>query len=173
MSRKNDIEALFKRDENLLIEIELKYEKALVKKEISYDLQIDIKDFLGNLRSILDYLACDLVEKFCQFTNAKDRIYFPIRNDKTTFDFVIKKSFPGLSKHCREAYKILESIQPYFSPKNIWLKYLNEINNEQKHDRLVPQIITEKRGKVTVITKKKGVVSWDSSKTFFGKMSLS
>ena len=77
MSRKTDIEALLNRADKTLLKINDEYEKALHAKEISADLRIDIKDFFGNLRSVLDYIAHDIVEKYCPTANPKKNLYFP------------------------------------------------------------------------------------------------
>jgi hypothetical protein len=64
MSRKDDIEALLKRAVRALPKIRSEYDKALHDKTISADLRIDIKDYFSNLRSVLDYLAHDIVDKY-------------------------------------------------------------------------------------------------------------
>ena len=169
VSRKKDIEILLEKAERLFSKIEIEYKKALETKKILPDMQIDIKDFFGNLRSALDYLAHDIVEKFCQNANPKDNIYFPIRTEEKAFEKVMKKTYPKLQENCEAVYNILKSVQPFEKPENIWFRYFNEINNENKHERLVPQIRTEKRGRVTVKPKTGGVITWDSQTVKFGK----
>src|SRR3989339_127900 len=167
MNRKTDIEALLKRSETTLPKIKEEYEKALHNKEISADLQIDIKDYFGNLRSILDYLAHDLVDKYCPTTNPKENLYFPIRHDQISFDNLMKKSYPNLLTNCKTAYDILETLQPFKKPENIWLTHFNKLNNENKHERLVAQKRNETK-RVNVQIKSGGSVSWDPSAVKFG-----
>ena len=47
------------------------------------------------------------------------------------------------------------------------MKHFNKINNEHKHDRLVPQIRVENK-KVTAERKGTGNVSWNPKTTHFG-----
>lgn len=167
MSRKTDIEALLNRADKTLPKINEEYEKALHAKTISADLRIDIKDYFGNLRSVLDYLAHDIVEKRCPNANPKDILYFPIRVDKVSFDNLMKKSYPDLLTNCKAAYDVLEALQPFKKPENAWLSHFNKLNNENKHERLVAQKRTETK-RVNVEIKGGGSVSWDPSAVKFG-----
>lgn len=167
MSRKTDIEALFNRAGKALPKINEEYEKALHEKTIPTDLRIDIKDYFGNLRSILDYLAHDIVEKYCPNTNPKDNLYFPIRVNQVSFDKLMEKSYPDLLTNCKAVYDSLETLQPFKKSENAWLAHFNRLNNENKHEKLVAQKrIETKRVKVEI--KGGGTVSWDSSAVQFG-----
>jgi hypothetical protein len=167
MSRKTDIEALLNRADKNLLKIIEEYEKSLHSKTISAELRIDIKDYFGNLRSVLDYLAHDIVEKYCPNANPKDNLYFPIRADQVSFENLMKKSYPDLQINCKAAYDILEALQPYKKTENAWLTHFNKLNNENKHERLVAQKRTETK-RVNVEIKGGGSVSWDPSAVKFG-----
>ena len=167
MSRKTDIEALLNRADKTLSKINEEYEKALHAKTISADLRIDIKDYFGNLRSVLDYVAHDIVDKYCPTANPKDILCFPIRADQVSFDNLIKKSYPDLQTNCKDVYDILEAIQPFKKPENSWLTHFNKLNNENKHERLVAQKRSETM-RVNVQIKGGGGVSWDPSAVKFG-----
>lgn len=167
MSRKTDIEALLNRANKTLPKINEEYEKALHSKTISADLRIDIKDYFGNLRSVLDYLAHDIVENHCPNANPKDILYFPIRADQASFDNVMKKSYPDLQTNCKDAYDVLEALQPFKKTENVWLTHFNKLNNGNKHERLVAQKRTETK-RVNVQIKGGGGVSWDPSAVKFG-----
>ena len=167
MSRKTDIEALLNRADKTLPKINEEYEKALHAQTISADLRIDIKDYFGNLRSVLDYLAHDIVEMYCPNANPRDILYFPIRADQASFDNVMKKSYPDLQTNYRDIYDVLEALQPFKKPENAWLTHFNKLNNENKHERLVAQKRTETK-RVNVKIKDGGGVSWDPSAVKFG-----
>ncbi|MBL7989244.1 MAG: hypothetical protein JNJ94_14365 [Chlorobi bacterium] len=134
---------------------------------ISADLKIDLKNYFGNLRSVLDYLARCIVDKYCPNANSKNNLYFPIRKNQSLFDDVMRTSYPDLQKNCKYVYDILEAFQPFKKTENAWLVHFNEINNKNKHERLVPQkaIQTER---VTVQIKGGGKVSWNASAVKFG-----
>lgn len=165
--RKTDIEALFQRVGKTLPKITEEYERALDSKTISADLKIDIKEYFEHLRSVLDYLANDIVDKYCPTANPNDKLYFPIRQDQISFDKAINKSFPDLKTNCKAIYDILEAIQPYKKIENFWLTHFNQLNNKHKHERLVPQKRIETK-RVNVQIKSGGSVSWDPSAVTFG-----
>ena len=167
MSRKSDIEALINRAEKSLPKIIEEYEKSLHAKTIQADLKIDIKDYFGNLRSVLDYLAHDIVDKYCPKAKQKDILYFPIRLDQGSFDSLMQKSYPDLKTASNTVYDILESIQPFKTPMNQWLTHFNKLNNENKHERLVAQTRSETK-RVNVQIKSGGSVSWDPTAVKFG-----
>lgn len=167
MSRKDDIEALLSRAEKTLSKINDEYEKALQSKTISAYLRIDIKDYFGNLRSVLDYLAHEIVDKYCPNANPKDMLYFPIRSCLSSFQGVMNKFYPDLITNNKKVYDILENVQPFIKDENKWFTFFNKINNENKHERLVAQKINETKG-VNVQIRGGGGVSWNLSGVKFG-----
>jgi len=167
MSRKADIEALLQRAETTLKRINSEYENSLQSKTVSADLRIDIKDYFGNLRSTLDYIAKDIVDKFCPRANPKNKLYFPIRADLNAFAEEMSRSYPDLITNNKIVYDILESIQPFKSDENKWLSLFNKLNNINKHDCLVPQKRIETK-RVNVNIHGGGSVNWDSSAVTFG-----
>jgi hypothetical protein len=171
MNRKNDIGALIKRADTAAEKITEEYNQSLHAKEISTDLRIDIKDFFGNLRSILDYIAHDIVDAYCPNANRKNNLYFPIRSDQNTFDSEINKYYPDLPTNKPTIYQTLNNLQPFKSDDNKWLSFFNKLNNENKHDRLVAQTRTETK-RVTVTGQRGGSVSWGPGVTFGGGVSV-
>ncbi len=167
MSRKDDIEALLSRAEKTLPKINEEYDKALHSKTISADLRIDIKDYFGNLRSVLDYLAHEIVDKYCPNANPKDLLYFPIRADLSSFQGAMNKSYPDLMANNKNVYDILENVQPFIKDENKWLTSFNKLNNENKHERLVAQKRSETK-RINVEIKGGGGVSWNPSGVKFG-----
>src|SRR3954452_15137710 len=102
MSRKDDIEAILIRAEKALPKIRSEYEKALHEKTISADLRIDIKDYFGNLRSVLDYIAHDIVAKYCSTASPNNRLYFPIRDSNASITSEMNRSYPDLHTNNRK-----------------------------------------------------------------------
>lgn len=167
MSRKKNIEALLKRAEESLPKIKEEYNKSLHETEISEDLKIDIKEYFGNLRSVLDYLANDIVDKFCPDANPRDNVYFPIRMDERSFVELMNKFYPDLPTNSLEIYEYLKRIQPYQGDQYVWLSHFNKINNEHKHERLVPQTRSETKT-IKAEIKGGGFVSWNPDAVKFG-----
>lgn len=139
MTRQDNIKAQLNRASEMLPKIEKEYSDSLHKKSINSNLKLDIQTFLGHLRSAMDYLAKDIAEKYFPNIKNSDRLYFPIRNDRDSFQLLMSKSYPELVKNCPDLYNFLESIQPYIKTENKWLTQFNEVNNENKHNDLVEQ----------------------------------
>jgi len=167
MARQLSIKAQLKRAEDILPKIEAEYNDSLHKKHISEDLKLDIQTFCGHLRSALDYLAKDIVERHCPNAKSNDRFYFPITSDNTSFIKLMTKSYPDLIINCPDIFNFLESIQPYVKNENRWLTQFNEVNNENKHNDLVEQTRSETRT-VTVTRQDVGSASWRQQNVIFG-----
>jgi hypothetical protein len=167
MTRKTDIEALLERVNKAEPKIIEEYNKSLHAKTIGNNLKIDIKDYFSHLRSVLDYLAHDIVEKYCPRADLKDRLYFPIGSDQSSFEGIMRKSYPDLSTNSPKVYSVLESIQPYKKSENIWLSSFNRINNENKHEQLTPQKRTETT-RVNVESNNGTSASWNPDMVKFG-----
>lgn len=171
MSRKIDIEALLKRATTTLQKIRSEYDSSLHSKTVSADLRIDIKDYFSNLRSILDYIAHDIVDNYCPNANPKNNLYFPIRADQHAFVAEMSRSYTDLITNNRKVYDILENLQPFKKDENKWLTFFNKLNNENKHEKLVAQIRTETKN-VTVTGSGGGSVSWGPGVIFGSGVSV-
>lgn len=165
MSRQKNIDAQINRAKEILPKIEKEYSNSLHAKNIEESLKLDIQTFCGHLRSALDYLANDIVEKYCPNAKKGDRLYFPITDSGTSFKQRMIDSYPDLQTNCPDLYLLLESVQPYFKSENKWLSQFNKINNENKHLDLVEQVRTETK-QVNVISPSGGSVSWGPGVTF-------
>ena len=98
-NRRSSIDALIRRCKQDIQELEKAYRDSLHEKEVSDDLRIDIKNFCGNLRSVLDYLSHDIRETHCSSANPRDRFYFPIRDSRPDFEGCTRKDYPDLDKN--------------------------------------------------------------------------
>ncbi len=171
MTREKSIEAQIRRAEEILPKIEKEYQESLNEQTVSDDLKLDIQSFVGHLRSVLDYLANDIVETHCPNANSRDRLYFPITSDSANFTRVMNRSYPDLSANCPNLYNFLDSIQPYQNEHNKWLTKFNKVNNEQKHNDLMEQTRTETR--IVKVSGRRGdSVSWGSGVTFGSGVSV-
>jgi hypothetical protein len=163
-SRKANIKALLARADADAAKIEREYNDSLHAKSLNPELRIDIKNLFENLRSVLDYLAQDIRDRYCTSVNPRDRFYFPIFTDKPSFDAQIDRWYPGLRSVCPDLVAFLESVQPY-QQNMAWLGQFNRVNNENKHGNLIGQTRSEwLETKVTSVHG--GQVSWRSGTTF-------
>lgn len=171
MSREGSINAQIRRAEEILPKIEKEYQDSLSEQSISDDLKLDIQAFVGHLRSVLDYLAHDIVEQHCPNANPRNRLYFPITGDANNFSSTMTRSYPDLNTNCIDLYNYLDSIQPFKNDGNKWLTKFNKVNNEQKHNDLIEQTRTETKT-VKVTGQGGGSVSWGSGVKFGSGVSV-
>jgi hypothetical protein len=141
-NRKANIQALIVRCEADLAKVAKEYRNSLDAQKIGNDLKVDIKNLCENLRSVLDYIAHDLGEKYCPDADPKTQFYFLIRLSKPDFEGSMERSYPGLHERAPDLWAYLESVQPYYNAFR-WLDSFNRVNNENKHGNLVEQTRTE------------------------------
>lgn len=128
--------------------IEQAYKESLHDREIKKTLLIEIKNFMENLRSALDFTAHGLFDKYGNSTPSKPRIYFPYAwasLDKVHFQSnnIIEKNLPGVTANRPDIATKIESYQHFENVANSWLPKFMELNNENKHQQLTPQIRKE------------------------------
>lgn len=144
--RKNQIDSLLIHAKKSLVSIRDEYVKALEDKAISPSLQIDVKNFLENLRSGLDYTAHDIYEKVIEPVRTKNgdkqirNIYFPYGNAQNDFYSNIQSNLPDLKNLSPQLFNIIEARQTHLSGDS-WLYDFCKILNQKKHESLSPQVI--------------------------------
>jgi hypothetical protein len=165
-TRQSEIDALLHRATRDLESIQAEYRASLTSKEVPTSLKIDIKRFCGDLRSVLDYMARDIEDKYT-LAPSRRRPYFPLLNsDRAAFMKRVDADFPGLKTASCDLWRYLESVQPYHGDPHRWVWLFNVLNNDNKHDRLTPQqIVREKRVHVDMPG---GSVSWSTEGVTFG-----
>ncbi len=121
-SKFKDIQAVIKKAEKMLPNIEEQYHNCLKEENIPDNLLVDIKDYLANLRTALDYLW----HKIPSVSGGN----FPVANSKADFD--------NKTNSIEEKYaQILENFQDYDSDS--WIRCFNLFRNKNVHITLVPQ----------------------------------
>lgn len=135
--RKTQVFALLNHANEDLNKIESEYNNALKNKTIPDSLKIDIKNFLENLRSSLDYMAHDIyeqkIEPYRKVNNKQDigNIYFPYGENVNAFKSRIGACLPELNNIDKNLYSLIESIQSHLTNDN-WLCDFCNITNEKK-----------------------------------------
>jgi hypothetical protein len=128
--KNSEIKEILNHCENKLKEFSLHAENGEINR-------VDIKNMLENMRSILDYLAQDILRSFktrCG-KKIKDKIYFPYGEKKSHFEKSIKDNLPGLNDYMPDVYGIIEGCQGYVC-NNSWLHDLCYLTNDVKHNKL-------------------------------------
>lgn len=150
LSKFNDIDAVLAKAESTLPKIEEEYLNCLKEEKIPDSLLVDIKDYLGNLRSALDYI-------WHKIPSVSDG-YFPIANSSADF---LAKTGKIDSKYST----VIQKYQDYNS--NSWIRCFSLFRNKNTHVTLVPQkkIETER---IVSTHAGGGSVSWNPGSVRFG-----
>lgn len=113
------------------------------------NINIDIKHILEDMRTILDYIAVDIYNKYCGPRNYK-KIYFLYTKDgedEQSYISKINRNFPNLYGNHYDLYKELSNIQS-FSDNTDWLIKLEGLTNEVKHNELCITKVKKERNTV-------------------------
>lgn len=145
-----DAKDLVKHAESELPKIREAYEASLKAKAISRTLLIEIKNFFENLRSALDFCACGLFERHGSSNKAKPKIYFPYALAGQTREVFEKSGWievciPGLAVSRPDLVQTLLEMQHFGSRGHKWLPAFMDLTNENKHQRLTPQVRRESK----------------------------
>lgn len=133
-----------------LKEIKAAYDESITEQAVRPKLLIEIKNFLENLRSALDFSANGLVEKYGTMLKDQKQIYFPYASatdDLTKFRKKADRSIPGVATARPDILERIELTQHFYGPGSNWLLGFMELTNKNKHQSLTPQ----KRGRFTEI----------------------
>jgi hypothetical protein len=102
-------------------------------------IQIKIKNYFENLRSILDYIAHDICENILDLDD-RHKCYFPIWCEtENKFTSFCHKNFPNLENIDPKIYSELKRIQPFRTDDFYLLKLLTNYVNKNKHCDLSSQ----------------------------------
>jgi hypothetical protein len=144
-----DAAELVKHADEELPKIRKAYEASLHAKTISQTLLIEIKNFCENLRSALDFVASGVFGRYGLSPRAKSKTYFPYATasqTRTVFEQSgrIEACIPGITASRPDIVNLLLEMQHFGSYRSTWLPVFMELTNENKHQRLTPQVRKEK-----------------------------
>ena len=152
MSQFDDARTLVEHSAAKIETLRTLHKECLLNKSVTAEFLVEVKNFMENLRSVLDYCARGLFAKYGQSNKAHPKVYFPYAippNDKLRFrNEIVERSIPGLLETRPDIVDTLETYQ-YFGNSN-WLYLFMRISNENKHEQLTPQV--EKQYKVVEIS---------------------
>lgn len=150
MSAFDDAKSLVQHTQEELPKIKQAYDASLAAKTIAPPLLVEIKNVCENLRSALDFTAHGLLERHCVPGGKKPKIYFPYATAKQSrVEFEksgrIETCIPGLAAKRPDLADLLLEMQHFGSKGYKWLPIFMDLTNENKHQRLVPQIRKESK----------------------------
>lgn len=131
-----EIRALLDEVERQLVDVQGVYEASLRAKDVSPELKVRIKNILENQRSALEYLAAQITDR----DGVKgSRTKYPLAPTAADFVASIDRSMPGVRAARPDVAAKIELVQP-FQQSCGWLAALRDLTNENKHQRLSPQV---------------------------------
>ena len=150
MSAFDDASELIRHAESDFAKIRQAYEASLHAKVVSGTLRVEIKNFVENLRSALDFATRGLFDRYGSSPKSNPKIYFPYattNQDRPTFEKSgrIETCIPGLSASRPDLEQALLEMQHFGSRGYRWLPVFMDLTNENKHERLTPQVRRESR----------------------------
>ena len=150
MSYFDDARVLLDHAREDLTKIHKEYEASLSQKAIKPTLLVEIKNLMENLRSALDFSAHGLFDKYGSSTKKNPRIYFPYATadqDLSAFRRAnrIDVCIPGLAATRPDIVTLIEDLQHFGRASMSWVPDFMALNNENKHQRLTPQVRRESK----------------------------
>ena len=142
------------------------YEASVRDQCVKPDLLIEVKNFLENLRSALDYSAHGLVERYGIPPTKVRQIQFPYAlesDDLTKFRQKVDRCLPGVSAARPDILARIELAQHFYGPGSNWLLGFMQLTNENKHQSLTPQKLgrcTEIRFSIEVSANSSITIPW-------------
>lgn len=138
MSAREDINALLDdANEQIRETLPTLHEESLENENARPRFRARIKSVLEQLRSTLDYLAVELTGRY---GTPKGLIYYPLAQGSQDYQTEIDKKMPGVAVARPDIAQVIQKWQP-FQPGKEWLRELNQLAREQKHNRLTLQLI--------------------------------
>ena len=135
-----DVAALLEEADAQLVLVRHLYEESLLRQVVSAALRVKVKNVLENQRSALEYLSHAIVT---EVVGSIDRhVYYPLAPVREQFLASMDKKMPGVREARPEIAVAVEKHQPY-QPGHLWLSSLQDLTNENKHQRLTPQTRAE------------------------------
>jgi hypothetical protein len=115
------------------------HDEALDKEASRPRFRARVKSVLEQERSALDYLAVEITKLH---GTPKGMIYYPLAPSMHDFPATMKSKMPGIAAAVPKVAAVIEKWQPY-QPGVEWLRDLNQLAREQKHNRLTLQLIRD------------------------------
>ena len=148
MSAFDDAKSLVQHAQDELPKIRRAYDESLAAKAIAPRLLVEIKNVCENLRSALDFTAHGVFDRHCSASGKKPKIYFPYaiaKQSRPEFEKSgrIEICIPDLRAARPDVYDLLLEMQHFGNKGFKWLPAFMDLTNENKHQRLVPQIRKE------------------------------
>jgi hypothetical protein len=139
LSALEDIAAILDDAREQVNALQALHDEALDKETARPRFRARVKSVLEQERSALDYLAVEIT-KVHGVSNGM--IYYPLAQSSQEFPSVMARKMPGVAVAAPAVATAIEKRQPY-RPSGEWLRDLNRLAREQKHNRLTLQLVRD------------------------------
>ena len=139
MSALEDIAAILDDAQERMPVLQALHDEALDKEATRPRFRARVKSVLEQERSALDYLAVDITKKY---GIPGGLIYYPLAQSARDFPMEMERKMPGVAAAAPKVATAIEKWQPY-QPGVEWLRDLNQLAREQKHNRLTLQLVRD------------------------------
>ena len=139
MSALEDIAAILDDAQEQISTLQALHDEALEKEAAWPRFRARVKSVLEQERSALDYLAVEITKGH---GTPKGLIYYPLAQSAHDFPKEVDRKMPGVRAAASEIATAIEKWQPY-KPGVEWLRDLNKLAREQKHNRLTLQLVRD------------------------------
>jgi hypothetical protein len=139
MTTMDDINALLDDADEQIGVIQALHDPALSDEKERRRFRTRVKNVLENQRSALDYLSVGITEKYGK---PKGLIYYPLAQSEQDFAAQMDGKMPGVAAARPDIADAIKRRQPYLQTHE-WLRQLNQLTREHKHNRLAVQMVRE------------------------------
>src|ERR1035441_4334566 len=139
MTTMDDINALLDDADEQIGVIQALHDPALSDEKERRRFRTRVKNVLENQRSALDYLAVGITEKY---GTPKGFLYYPLAQSETDFAAQMNSKMPGGAAARPDIADAIKRHHPYVATHE-WLRQLNRLTREHKHNRLSVQLVRE------------------------------
>lgn len=139
MSALEDIAAILDDAQELISTLQALHDEALDKEAARPRFRARVKSVLEQERSALDYLAVEITKGY---GTPRGLIYYPLAKSAHDFPMEMESKMSGVRAAAPEVATVIEKWQPY-QPGAGWLRDLNQLAREQKHNRLTLQLVRD------------------------------
>jgi hypothetical protein len=137
LSALEDIAAILDDAQEQISALRALHDEALDKETARPRFRARVKSVLEQERSALDYLAVEITK---MHGTSNGLIYYPLAQSAQEFPSVMAGKMPGVAAAAPAVATAIEKWQPY-QLGGEWLRDLNRLAREQKHNRLTLQLV--------------------------------
>lgn len=137
MGTLTDIDAILQESDAQIAAASALHDEAFKSQPLRDAFRAKVKTIIEQQRSALDYLAVGITEKH---GIPKGMLYYPLAQVDGEFASRMESKMPGVATAVPAIADVIRKYQPYQTAHG-WIRELNTLAREQKHNRLTLQLV--------------------------------